>query len=700
MTLKRLALTMMFTLAAAALFPTEVGLEKARMAGTRFFLEKTGDDPVLGEVFTRAYRDFTAYYVFTAKPAGFVIISAEDVLPPVIGYSVTGTYQDDNQPDSYRNFMQTYCDAVEYIRLNQIAQATETGEMWSYYLNEGYTPPAAESSGKSVAPLVPCQWNQGAPYNVMCPADPAGPGGHVYAGCVATAMSQVMYYWRYPLQGTGSHSYYYPPYGNISANFGATSYQWEGMQHSITYDDPVPIAELQFHCGVGVDMMYGPNGSGAYSSDVPQALENFFGYDTDCYYTWKDDHTNSEWINMLKNNLDNGWPMYYSGYSSSGGHAFVCDGYQDDYFHFNFGWGGSSDGYYTLLTVAGFNDGQGAVLDTYPGSGYPYYCSGNHVLTLKRGSIEDGSGPVAPYEDNASCTWLIDLQGSGDSISGIKFRFERFDTQAGDKLTIYDGPTAQSPVLAVFSGNQLPAAITSTNDQALIEFISDGSGTANGWLLEYTGEAADFCQGVVIMEGNEGSFTDGSGSFNYHNSTVCFWEILPPGADHVTLQFTHFNTEQDHDRVLIYDFETQELLAEYSGSFPPDALPEPVTAGSGKMFVAFATNSSVTATGWSAHYSTTSTGITNPTGYTGDGCSVYPNPATDRLYIETGSISSGQTDIRLFSLSGELLLSESRKVEDGRNTLELGLEGLTPGSYLLQVTGDAGTVTHRVVVQQ
>ncbi len=89
--------------------------------------------------------------------------------------------------------------------------------------------------------------------------------------------------------------------------------------------------------------------------------------------------------------------MYYSGYSSAGGHAFVCDGYQEEYFHFNFGWGGSQDGFYTLLSVNGFNDGQGAVFDTYPGSNYPYYCTGDHVLTNINGSITDGSGPLNDY---------------------------------------------------------------------------------------------------------------------------------------------------------------------------------------------------------------------------------------------------------------------------------------------------------------
>jgi hypothetical protein len=229
-----------------------------------------------------------------------------------------------------------------------------------------------------------------------------------------------MYYWRHPMQGTGSHSYNYSPYGNLSANFGSTTYNWVGMKNSIDYSNTDPIAELQYHCGIAVEMMYGPNGSGAYSWDVPYAMENYFGYSTDC------DYNNSVWENMLKDNIDNGWPMYYSGFSSAGGHAFVCNGYQDNYFHFNFGWGGSSDGFYTLLDVNGFNQGQGAVLDTYPTGNYPNFATGDHVLTQFSGSIVDGSGPVEDYQNNTSCTWLIDPQTEEDSVSNITLKFFRF----------------------------------------------------------------------------------------------------------------------------------------------------------------------------------------------------------------------------------------------------------------------------------
>jgi hypothetical protein len=638
------------------------------------------------------------YYVFTFVPEGYVVVSAEDVLPPVLGYSMTGFYRHDNQPDSYRNFMQTYADAAVYIRENRIPQSPETAGIWEHYLHPEPDGSTKSPSSKSVSPLLTGKWNQNYPYNALCPEDPDGPGGHVYAGCVATAMSQVMYYWRHPLQGTGSHSYYYPPYGNIAANFGNTTYQWEGMSNSIYHENMNPIAELQFHCGVAVEMMYGPGGSGAYSQDVPYAFTTYFGYSPACYFSWKDDHSASEWANMLQANLDNGWPMYYSGFSSSGGHAFVCDGYQDDKFHFNFGWGGSSDGYYTLLNVAGFNDGQAAVLDTYPASGYPYFCTGNHTLNLKTGSLTDGSGPLEPYGNNADCSWLITPQTGTDSISKITMNFIAFETDANDMLRVFDGPNTQAPLLGEFSGSTLPSSLTSTGNEVLVVFTSDDTGTAAGWVMEYKAVIPDYCKGIVTIEDSSGALSDGSGSFEYHNNSSCLWKIVPPGAQSVTISFTSFQTENENDRVLIYDLETQQLLAEYSGFYSPDNLPLPVTSPSGKMFIGFQSNASVTDAGWSAVYTTDITGLVS-TSASDDRIRIYPNPASDRINISYPGNEGGTMTIRLYSITGNEVLSQAPTSPSSPDEQSLDVEHLPAGTYLLKIIGMPQPVIRRIVIE-
>ncbi len=706
MKIKVLLIAILFIAFHSVIFSAEVGLKTARLIASKAYFEKAMNfskglnfnDVSIQDIFTKRAGTTDFYYVFTFTKGGFVIVSAEDVLPPVLGYSIDGTYSNQDQPDSYRNFMQTYCDEVNFIRENNVNQLENIRHLWDYYVNLQPELLFKGTTSKSVDPLLTCLWNQGGTYNLYCPADPAGPGGHVYAGCVATAMAQVMYYWRYPLQGTGSHTYYYPPYGSISADFGSTTYEWEGMQNSINHDYPDPIALFQFHCGVAVDMMYGPGGSGAYSNDVPPALVNYFGYSSDCYFSWKQDHSNTEWADMLKVNLDNSWPMYYSGFSSAGGHAFVCDGYQDDYFHFNFGWSGTSNGYYTLLSVNGFNSGQGAVFDTYPGSNYPYNWTGSHTLTIKSGSIEDGSGPTEDYQDNVNCSWLISPQTAEDSISNIVFKFVKFDTDVDDFVTIYDGSTTQDNILGQFSGNQIPGQVTSTSNQMLIVFTTNGSGTAKGWLGEFTAYTPDFCKGVVTMEEPQGSFSDGSSNFNYQNNTVCMWQIEPLDGQPVTLSFTSFNTESNSDKVRIYDLETQELLAEYSGTYSPSDLPEPVTSPSGKMFVAFSTNSSVTKQGWNATYSSGLTGIENNLNVS-DNYRIFPNPATDKLIVEFKSEQDSPVEFKLMNLTGQTIFTRSLTSAERNSQQEINLDHIRPGVYLVHLTGLSESYTQRIIVK-
>jgi len=688
-----------------AAFSAEVDKDQAYAVAVNFIMEKSAvgedgissEDLLLDKIYTLESGGSVACYIFTFDPEGFVVVAAEDVLPPVLGYSITGFYGHENQPDSYRNFMQTYADAVAFIRENESLQSLETASLWKHYLQPGPHGLSASPFSKSVSPLLTCKWNQNYPYNALCPEDPDGPGGHVYAGCVATAMSQVMYYWRHPLQGTGSHSYYYPPYGNISADFANTTYQWEGMSNSIYHENTYPIAELQFHCGVAVEMMYGPGGSGAYSQDVPYAFKTYFGYSPACYFSWKDDHPATEWANMLQANLDNGWPMYYSGFSSSGGHAFVCDGYQDDKFHFNFGWGGSSDGYYTLLNVAGFNDGQAAIFDTYPASGYPNFCTGSHTLNLKTGSITDGSGPLEAYGNNADCSWLISPQAGTDSISKITLNFVAFETEVTDVLRVFDGPTPQSPLLGEFSGSTLPSNLISSGNEVLVVFTSDITGSSAGWVMEYKAVIPDYCKGVVTLEDSAGSLSDGSGSFEYHNNSSCLWKIVPPGAQSVTISFTSFQTENENDRVVIYDLETQQLLAEYSGAYSPDNLPLPVTSTSGKMFIGFQTNGSVTGGGWSAVFASDITGLVNTA--TGESIKVYPNPTADKINISLPGNEGGAVAIRLYSLTGTEVLSLTVTPPSGPCEQSMDAEHLPAGTYVLKIIGTPEPVVRRIVIE-
>ena len=200
-------------------------------------------------------------------------------------------------------------------------------------------------------------WDQGNYYNALCPADDGGPGGHCWAGCVATAVGQLMFYHRWPNQGTGEYSYTHPVYGEQYANFGETTYNWNGME---TYlDGPNNhIALLLNHLGVSFDMDYGPDGSGMWNHSAANSMRNYFKYGPQTQYIFRDT-TTMNWDSILIANLDARKPLYYAGWEGVGslnGHAFVCDGYApDNFYHFNWGWSSSYDGYFLLsaLTPAG-----------------------------------------------------------------------------------------------------------------------------------------------------------------------------------------------------------------------------------------------------------------------------------------------------------------------------------------------------------
>ena len=221
--------------------------------------------------------------------------------------------------------------------------------------------------------MVTSIWIQCAYYNTLCPEDTQSCNGHTPVGCVAMAMAQIMDYYQYPNQGIGTHSYYAEGYGNQTVDFGATTYNWENIPDYLT-DYNIDVETLCYHCGVSVDMYYGTSGSGAYPSDVVFALQTYFGYADSMQFLNKNNYSEEYWDNLLKNELNHLRPIHYSGRGDEGGHAFICDGYEDNnYFHFNWGWDGLFNGFYTLDNLnprtSTFNLSQSAIIGIHPNNG-------------------------------------------------------------------------------------------------------------------------------------------------------------------------------------------------------------------------------------------------------------------------------------------------------------------------------------------
>ena len=313
-----------------------------------------------------------SFYVVNFNSEGFVIVASDDRVQPILAFSDEGAFVSENMPDHIRFFLDGYTDEIQYTIDNQQNADIEIQQQWEQLLSDTSLVP--KDGTVIVRPLLGGnKWNQTRYYNNLCPADATGNvayGGHAAVGCGALVMGQVMRYWQYPTTGTGSHSYNSSNYGTLSANFGATTYHYESMTDQLTLSNHPDscmeaIATLLYHCGVAVNMNYGPSASVANSNKIVSALSTYFRYPTTIRYIERGNLSSTAWLNYLKGELDEGAPFMYGGSGSNGGHVWTCDGYRDDnYFHFNWGWGGQQNGYYALTNCStyGFNSNHAIII--------------------------------------------------------------------------------------------------------------------------------------------------------------------------------------------------------------------------------------------------------------------------------------------------------------------------------------------------
>lgn len=355
------ALTLFMTCFAA--YADEVPAAVTRQAAANFWnTYRTADTkPVdAADLQLMTYAGLEHLVVYANGEHGFVLMSADDNARPVLAYSFETPFPEELFP-TLRFWLTGY--------ESQIAEATEpspqTKAEWETLLT-GTVPPAPLTM-LDVPKMVTTYWNQSDPYNRLCPYD-SNYHTRTVVGCVATAMAQIMRYWRHPSCGVGSHCYNYYQYGTLCADFANTTYIWQYMPERVDAmssreREINAVATLSYHCGVSVDMMYGPSatgGSGAYSHDVVTALTNYFRYDNTMEHHYRINYSDSLWRAKIDEDIEARRPVYYTGRDSSGGHAFVLDGSDTNgRYHFNLGWGGYGDGFYTIDNIAPGGGGAG-----------------------------------------------------------------------------------------------------------------------------------------------------------------------------------------------------------------------------------------------------------------------------------------------------------------------------------------------------
>ncbi len=342
---------------------TPVAISVAQKVAQNFYAAKYAS----AQSFSLSYTENDAngvpvFYVFNVNSnKGFVIVTAEDAAHPIIGYSDEGPFVNPAGTNNNVDYwLQERKGEVVAMRAHNIIATTDIANEWTSYSSNIRTarPTHSVSTTKdSVLPLVKTYWDQSPWYNAYCP------GGSV-TGCVATAMAQIMRYWSYPSVGLGSYCYYdqvaygySQNYGQLCAEFDTSHYVWSAMPSSVGKTNN-QVAKLMYDCGVSVGMDYSPTGSGANVLGGAPSAENsyvqYFGYDPNTINgAMYRSYTETNWIALLENELNNKRPMQFQGFDASqGGHSWVCDGYSaTNEMHMNWGWSGYNDGYYLVTTM-------------------------------------------------------------------------------------------------------------------------------------------------------------------------------------------------------------------------------------------------------------------------------------------------------------------------------------------------------------
>ena len=377
--MKRLALLIGIFCCALWLSAEPIGKNAALYTAKSYMLAK-------GKTVNQAQKPFKAssegtstegqqdayYYVFNAgNDGGYVIVSGDDRIEPILGYVDQGSFDPDNIPENMRSWLQLYADQIKYVVENDIQPEDPILRRRN----------RAQGTKHSVPELMMSRWNQGHPYNLTCPDYYTNKDNVVHhypaAGCAATAMAQVINYYKYPDKLKAqipAHSKTYTLKDgsektvSVPAVPKGTIIDWENMRDTYSCNDDhvhdapdTAVANLMLYCGQALKMGWGAS-SGADTSKSRDALVNYFGFDARAFWASRPNYSIDEWFDMLYNEMEAGFPVLYRGHSSGGGHAFVIDGFDgDNLFHVNWGWGGGSNGWFLISILnPGDTSGMGA----------------------------------------------------------------------------------------------------------------------------------------------------------------------------------------------------------------------------------------------------------------------------------------------------------------------------------------------------
>ena len=672
---KTLLLIAIFAFTMGNIFANPVDQQRALQIGQSFMNCKIGQktNVQLNMVYTSATREAVDYYVFNVNDNnGFVIVAGDDRVKPILAYSTSGCFNPSDIADGFEFTLSTFSHEIQYIREHNIAATDDITAEWQSVAENGYINKERKNRAV-VGPLCPTIWNQNWPYNSQCPEDEEGSGGRVYAGCVATAMGQVMKFWNWPAQGTGTHTYNPSGYAQQTANFGETEYHFELMPNDLdslsTEEDYYYIAQFLHHCGISVDMQYSGHGSGAYSQDVITALNNYFKYSCDDMETlsfWGFNfYTIEQWTQMLKDGgLDEGMPLYYSGSddSGAGGHAFVCDGYdENDYFHFNWGWSGKDDAWCAIgalnTTKYAFNDSNSFIGHIQPQDN-DYYQRPENITDFE--VVENGD------MTSVTINWTAPVNNlNGEPLSSpldiyvYRNSQEVYHTQVvgkGQRMDFVDENLEEGFYqYSIIAGNEYGFnrkvyAYILVGDKCDITFelTDDGGDGWKGACISVTDEKGQRIAKVTMEEGSA--------------QTV----VMPLLSQNLNFIWNHgwfYGTDYDTDYECAFVIKNSNDEVLYTSGEHSDGV-----------FLTYDNN---------CEYAVEEVITSN--------IRLYPNPTNGIFNIE----GNGEMTISVMNMLGQTIL-----VSDAINNATIDLSGFGSGIYMVRIETANGTMTEKVNIRR
>ncbi|MDR1793669.1 MAG: C10 family peptidase [Bacteroidales bacterium] len=702
----------------------QVSVDMAQNLADKFIQKTAGNTHKSYHSVAQIYTEHNAaglplYYVIEYDGGGFVIMAADQRVKPVLAYSPNESFYGQNDNAGAQFWLNAYSAAVEYAVENIAVAEPKIATQWEQLLN-----PSAKQQkavGDTVAPLLTSTWNQDKFYNWYCPmvtnsAAISGYDNRVPNGCVAVTMSQIMYYHRYPRTGNGNSSYT-SPYGFLEANYGQTTYDYESMQDKATTYSGA-MATLISHAGISVKMGYGANGSGAQSADVVSAMRQYFLYDNSISMIARTSYTDATWFAALKSNLDQGLPVYYAAClvdtagKRDGCHAWVCDGYADtSYLHFNWGWGGSQNGYYSISLNNGMNEyteRNQAIINIKPRN---YTDTITHqTLTATVGSLSDGSN-YKDYTAGKNVTWLISPQNIRN-INAITFTVSSCQLGVGDTVNIYSGNSANGTLVAQLYEDVVAGTSYVVNaSEAFITFSATNTGKGfvlNYAVTNYQNEPSCYSSSISVPK-----MTTATGTFAtanpYNDDATCNWIIAPPSATEVSFIFTKFDLAEG-DRVEIYrsgnvtnvgslDFVT--IGFDYFTKDKQPTLNQIYTVDgqySQSINVRLVADNKSYASGFEIKWGPKDSLVTpdNIENVKLGNLNIYPNPAKNIINVDFVSLENQNVEISVFDVLGKQLYINNIQTFEGEYQQKIDISAWANGLYVVKIMTPRGILVQKI----